>query len=251
MKKKATRRTSKRRSIRSEALVLGHLERVSRRLLEEHFDVVRRFIGRSPGIYALYRKDRLYYVGLASGLSGRLRAHIRDKHKASWDHFSMYLTIKDQHIKELESLLLRIVAPTGNRVSGRVAGSKNLQPRLLDFIREQNRQDLHNLFGIRKKAKQLADTGVKASDQVALAKLFPEGARIRAASKGKTWRATIGKDGNIRFEGQRFKSLSGAARAALKRAVNGWWFWNVERTKGHWVRLIEARRIGTPIYRAR
>ena len=35
---------------------LGHLERVSRRLLEEHFDVVRRFIGRSSGICVLYRK---------------------------------------------------------------------------------------------------------------------------------------------------------------------------------------------------
>lgn len=231
--------------------MLGHLERVSRRLLEQHFDVVRRFIGRSPGIYALYRKDRLYYVGLASGLSGRLRAHIRDKHKASWDHFSLYLTIKDQHIKELESLLLRIVAPKGNRVSGRVAGSKNLQPRLLDFIREQNREELHSLFGLRKKLKKAADTEARASDQVALLKLFPEGARIRASSKGKTWRASIGRDGNIRFDSERFKSLSGAGRAALKRAVNGWWFWHVERTKGHWVRLSEARRIGTPIYRTR
>jgi hypothetical protein len=56
------------RRIRREALVFQHLERVSRKLLEEHPDIVRQFIGRSAGVYALYRKNRLYYVGLATVL---------------------------------------------------------------------------------------------------------------------------------------------------------------------------------------
>lgn len=37
-----------------EALVYQHLERVSRNLLVNHSDVVRKFIGRNSGIYALY-----------------------------------------------------------------------------------------------------------------------------------------------------------------------------------------------------
>jgi hypothetical protein len=63
------------RRMRREALVFAHLEGVSRDLLVEHRDIVRQFIGRNTGIYALYRKNRLYYVGLASALRHRLSAH--------------------------------------------------------------------------------------------------------------------------------------------------------------------------------
>jgi hypothetical protein len=49
----STRR--RRRQRRREALVYQHLEHVSRDLLERHPDVVRAFIGRNAGIYALER----------------------------------------------------------------------------------------------------------------------------------------------------------------------------------------------------
>ena len=64
---------------RREPLVFQHLENVSRDLLEQHPDVVRQFVGRNAGIYALYRKGKLYYVGLATGLRGRLRAHVMER----------------------------------------------------------------------------------------------------------------------------------------------------------------------------
>ena len=38
-------------------------------------------IKRRAGVYALYRKqEKLYYVGLASNLMGRSKAHLRDRH---------------------------------------------------------------------------------------------------------------------------------------------------------------------------
>jgi hypothetical protein len=40
---------------------------------------------------------------------GRLKGHLRDCHKGLWDRFSVYLTSDAEHIKELESLLLRII----------------------------------------------------------------------------------------------------------------------------------------------
>ncbi len=61
MTKARLRRT---RRLRREALVFQHLERVSRKLLEDHPDIVRQFVGRNAGVYALYRKNKLYYVGL-------------------------------------------------------------------------------------------------------------------------------------------------------------------------------------------
>jgi restriction endonuclease S subunit len=33
--------------------------------------------------YALFRRGKLYYVGLASDLRGRLRTHVKDHHGAS------------------------------------------------------------------------------------------------------------------------------------------------------------------------
>src|SRR5262245_15568022 len=103
MARKARKKRGRRR--RREALVDAHLENVSRDLLERHPDVVRNFIGRNAGVYALYRRNRLYYVGLARALRHRLKAHIKNRHGDSWDSFSVYLTIKDQHIREIEALM--------------------------------------------------------------------------------------------------------------------------------------------------
>ena len=53
-------------------LVCQYLENISRKMLEEHLSVIRSIVGRRSGVYALYRRDKLYYVGLASSLLGRL-----------------------------------------------------------------------------------------------------------------------------------------------------------------------------------
>jgi hypothetical protein len=114
-------RVKRSRRRRRDALVYAHLENVSRDLLERHPDVVRDFIGRNAGVYALYRRNRLYYVGLANALRHRLKAHVKNLHGNSWDSFSVYLTIKDQHLREIEALMLRLARPTGARQRERLA----------------------------------------------------------------------------------------------------------------------------------
>lgn len=91
-------------------LVCQHLENISRDALENYQAVIKEFVKGRHGIYALYKKDKLYYVGLASNLRNRLKHHLRDRHAHTWDRFSVYLTIKDEHLKELESLILRIAS---------------------------------------------------------------------------------------------------------------------------------------------
>jgi len=76
--------------------------------------------------YALYKGKDLYYVGLAKNLRSRLHGHLKDRHAEAWDRFSVYLTQGDEHLKELESLVLRIAAPTGNRVAGKFIGARDL-----------------------------------------------------------------------------------------------------------------------------
>lgn len=112
---------------RKPALVTQHLEGVSRELLEEHQEIVRRYVRARNGVYALYRGKRLYYVGLATNLKNRLGHHLKDRHHDSWDRFSVYLTIGDEHLRELEALILRIVSPPGNKQRGRFPKAEDLR----------------------------------------------------------------------------------------------------------------------------
>ena len=95
-------------------LVCQHLENISRDALERHQEIIRNYVRGRQGVYALYKGNRLYYVGLASNLRMRLATHMRNQHGQRWDRFSVYLTIGDRTLRELEALLLRIVKPKGN-----------------------------------------------------------------------------------------------------------------------------------------
>jgi hypothetical protein len=240
-------RTAKRRRRgKREALVHQHLENVSRKLLEHHPDIVRQFIGRNAGIYALYRKRKLHYVGLATALRGRLRAHIKNRHEKSWDRFSIYLTIRDQHLREIEALLLRIANPPGTKQRGRLAQSTDMRRRIEHAIHEQQYSEVSSLFGRKTTpVEQLEKTSGSVSQ---LARLLPQGGRIKGTLKKRVFRARVRPDGKIFFRGKLYKSPSVAAFAALRRPTNGWWFWQVERGRGNWVRLDKIRKARTPIY---
>lgn len=115
---------------KSQRVVVEHLENLARDVLERYPHVIAVQIKGRRGIYALYRRDRLYYVGLATNLLSRLKQHLKDQHAKSWDRFSVYVTVHDEHMRELESLLLRIGAPKGNKRSGKFIKSTNLRPSL-------------------------------------------------------------------------------------------------------------------------
>src|ERR1700674_3498984 len=86
---------------------------------------------RGRGIYVLYSKGKIYYIGLSKrSLRGRLRSHaLRDRHKGKWDSFSFYRIGKTKYIKDVESLLLRIIRPPGNSVVGKFGRKYNLAKR--------------------------------------------------------------------------------------------------------------------------
>ena len=131
-------------------LVCQHLENISGDILEEYQDIIREYVSRRHGVYALYNEDdELYYVGLASNLSSRLKNHLRDKHSGQWNRFSVYLTIGNKHLRELETLILRVVKPLpeGNSKSGKFARSENLLARLKNDLEQRNRQKLDHIVG--------------------------------------------------------------------------------------------------------
>jgi len=87
---------------------------------------------RGKGIYVLYKGDNVYYIGLSKrSLRGRIRKHAtRDRHKGKWDKFSFYQIGKTKYIKDVESLLLRVFRPKGNRVAGRFKKKYNLAKKI-------------------------------------------------------------------------------------------------------------------------
>jgi hypothetical protein len=231
------------RRARRGALVSQYLEGISRTALAEYQQFFREQARRRNGVYALYRKKKLYYVGLARDLRGRLKTHLRDKHGESWDRFSMYLTVGDDHIKELESLVLRIVRPTGNRQGGKFAKAQNLRREFTRRVKQDAAAHLSELLGT-EKADRSSKLRADSSNRAVLAAYVTHPTRLRAHYKGKVLKARVLRNGVISFSGKRFQSPSMAARAALphRRAINGWYFWTYERAPGDWVQLRELRK---------
>jgi len=231
------------RRARRGVLVSQYLEGISRTALAEYQQFFREQARRRNGVYALYRKKKLYYVGLARDLRGRLKTHLRDKHGESWDRFSMYLTVGDDHIKELESLVLRIVRPTGNRQGGKFAKAQNLRREFTRRVKQDAAAHLSELLGVEESGRAVTLRASSASKAV-LAAYLTRPMRLRARYKGKVVKARVLRSGIISFAGKRYQSPSMAAYAALshRRAINGWYFWTYERAPGDWVRLRELRK---------
>jgi len=225
-------------------LVCEHLENISRDALERYQDIVRQYVRRRQGVYALYRRGKLYYVGLASNLRGRLASHLRDRHGDSWDRFSVYLTIGEKHLRELESLVLHIVRPVGNKQKGRFAKSSNLRGLFAREIRALHRAELRQLLG-KPMSKKLTSAGrarPREGRVPILSKYSLRSTTLRARFKGKLFRARVLRDGAIRFKGRTFSSPSLAGAAVIRRACNGWTFWRYQRAPGDWVFLDTLRR---------
>jgi hypothetical protein len=233
---------------RKKPLVCQHLEDISRQALEKYQQIIRHYVRNRHGVYALYRCRKLYYVGLASDLRTRLRHHLKDRHGQSWDRFSVYVTIGDSHLRELESLLLRIVKTKGNKQKGKFAKSEDLRRRFRRDIKGSLQIEIQELLGpspatpvrtVKRITKVLAKTGRKPI----LAAYTTKPLQLRSRFKGATLRAKSRRDGTIRFDGKTYSSPSLAGAVACKRPTcNGWSFWRYERAPGDWVPLDELRK---------
>lgn len=223
-------------------LVIQHVDQMSRRILEDYQEVVRAYVKGKVGVYALYKNSRLYYVGLASNLRSRLKAHLRDRHGNAWDSFSIYLTTSDDHLRELEALVLRIAMPKGNRSKTKFAKSQDLRSYFKRIVADGHRQELKKLFGPtagERRRVRLTPTKGKAPS---LAGYVTKRTRIRWPRRDATYHAIVFADGRIRFKGTMFNSPSLAARHVTKRAMNGWTCWQYEANPGKWVKLDELRK---------
>lgn len=230
--------------MREPPLVSQYLERISRDAVEKYRPLLEAYVRRREGVYALYKKTKLYYVGLASDLRWRLRQHLKDHHGQSWDRFSVYLTIGEKHLKELETLILHITwKPRGNEQKGRFKDSENLKRILKRDIKRHQRDELLSLMGqdVEKRWRKIQERG-NHKRQPILAEYINGPMQLRATLKGRKFKARIRRNGSIRFKGKIYNSPSAAGCAASKRSCDGWYFWKYERAPGDWVKLNELRK---------
>jgi len=59
----------------------------------------------------------------------------------------MYLTFSDEHLRELESLVLCIANPKGNLLAGKFQKAKNLKRTIKSKINEMQRIEKRDLLG--------------------------------------------------------------------------------------------------------
>lgn len=228
------------------SLVAQHVENLSSDALETYAEILREIVGSRHGVYALYKRRKLYYVGLASSLRSRLTTHLRDRHRGLWDHFSVYLTIDAGHLRELESLVVRIAQPQGNRQKGRLRRSVNLLKELKRRFKERQTRDWLALIGRESTQRQPTPSRRRLAPKNGrvppLAAVTKRGFTIRATHKGIRHSARVRRDGTIRIDGKVVQSPTTAAKLVTGTTVNGWKFWRYERRPGTWSRLEELRR---------
>jgi len=224
------------------SLVLNRLENVSKDVFKQYYPLITELVGDSPGIYALYDSGELYYVGKSIELRKRVRQHLRDRHLASWTHFSLYLTRREEHIHEIESLLVRIANPKGNRVVPRGKSSGALLKSLKSKIKSRQKDELTKLFAPKSTTRK-AKLGNGKGHPNTLVGLVDKRVSIYRTYKGKDYKASLNPKGIITLAGMQYTSPSGAARSVLHtpRAVNGWNFWYIKDAQGVWVRLADYK----------
>lgn len=226
---------------KSPRLLAGYLEGISWRVFQNYPDSIDRLTRGETGIYALYRGERLWYVGLASNLKSRLRTHIDDRHKGRWDRFNVYLTHGDRHMKELESILLRTIKPAGNRVKGGLKGSLNLYRQLRREMTESDANRRAAFLGGHA-ARQRVRRKARGKGTLSLAGVVGKKLPLKGAYKGRQFRASLRQDGYISFRGKRYASPSAAAKKACGREMGGWSFWRYKRAAGDWPKLRDLKR---------
>lgn len=126
-------------------IVSGFYDQIPSTAIDNDFTKIkiRQLLRNKHGIYALFDKGELYYIGRATGtdLYTRIKDHYkRDRHKGKWDTFSFATLNTREHGGELESLILSLYMPEGNRskpiVIKRDYRTENVIKRIVDIAIE-------------------------------------------------------------------------------------------------------------------
>jgi hypothetical protein len=236
------KRTDKTKKFRS--LLTHSLENISKLVFKEYYNLITNLIGSSPGIYALYDGSDLYYVGKSTDLRKRVKQHLRDRHFASWTHFSLYLVRRAEHISEIESLIVRITHPKGNVIKPKGKSSTSILAKLKALVKQKQQEEFVSMFGDNSRNRSHKQkAGKRHPHPESLKGLVKWRTRIYKTYKGKEYMAYLTRGGKIIFRNKKYSSPTAAALAIVDRkTVNGWRFWDIRNPDGEWVKLCDYKK---------
>lgn len=216
------------------SLITHRLEKISKDAFERFSQQITQIIGDKKGVYALYDDDELYYVGKAVDLKRRIKQHLKDRHFAQWTHFSLYIMKKADYVNDIESILVRVASPKGNRVKPRGSSDPSLKRVLKTLIVSKQKEEVDSLFKSEKKINRSGDNSLKG--------LFRSSKVLVRTYKGKELKAKLLKNGKIRYKGKLYDSATGAAKAATRRTnINGLAFWYIQDDNNNWIKLKKIK----------
>ena len=231
------------------SIIQGHLEKVSSTVFERYLNEITSLISGNQGVYSLYSRHKLYYIGLASNLKWRIRHHLKDKHSGKWDRFSLYVIRKEDHIREIEALLVRIAGPAGNSQKGKLNKSLNLLPKLKREVKKKQEAERKKLFEERTGNKKKKATKKKTETKSVTKKVgrplkgLLAGKMIYVNYKGIKYKAWVFNNGRIKYDGQIYDSPSTVGSVIRGgKSTNGWRFWKYKNKSGELVYLSKLRK---------
>lgn len=215
-------------------IIIKKIESISKDIFDKFSEPISKLVKGKHGVYALYDEGDLYYVGRAVDLERRVKQHLKDKHKALWTHFSLFFTEKKEYISIIESIIISIAQPVGNKIKpkGKI-DNKDIKV-LEKMIKEQQDRERIEMFGKNFTTK----SSKNKSNRPSLKGYFKSPHPLKKNYKGKEYTATLLTSGVIKFKGKLYNSPTAAAKQIIDRkTVNGWTFWFVKDEKGNWVTL--------------
>ena len=120
-------------------LVKGFIPPIKRQFLESDLfkKEIKKMLRGNSGLYVLYDKDELYYVGITSrDLFSRLYQHTRDKHKNKWDKFSVFIVRRGKYLKDIETMAHLISSPPANVWKGRFTEHYEYDNKIKQMVKE-------------------------------------------------------------------------------------------------------------------
>jgi hypothetical protein len=142
-------------------------------------------------------------------------------------------------MRELETLLIHIAKPKGNKQIGKFRTSENLKPKLKREMHRYQNREFESFFG---NEIPFLSTKPAAHGEPSLKGYFKKRTRIRLTYKEKEHTAKVLNSGKIKYQNQIFNSPSVASSFILGRHSNGWYWWKYKTKKGEWVRLDSLRK---------
>lgn len=120
-------------------ILTHYLKEINAVAFEKYSLVLTELIDQQQGVYALYKGDRLYYIGKAVDLKSRLKHHLKDRHAKKWDTFSIFIIKNERHIDEIEAMLIAINSPRGNSKQGS-SHAKDLKKQFARATKEYDKE---------------------------------------------------------------------------------------------------------------